>query len=129
LLDVPKETIYNSTFFYDIIVPDLVENVITHSRRRTLKGVLVHLDNARLDNSKKSNECLTEFRVLRVPHPAYSLDRALSDFFLFRTVKTELQNYEIHSRQDLILAIRAIFDEISKDTFNSVYVLWAKRLR
>jgi hypothetical protein len=50
-------------------------------------------------------------------------------FFFFGTVKTELQNYEIHSRQDLILAIRAIFDEISKDTLNSVYISWIKRLK
>jgi hypothetical protein len=64
-----------------------------------------------------------------VPHPIYSQDRALSDFFLFGTVKTELQNYEVHSRQDLILAIRAIFDEISKDILNSVYVSWTKKLK
>jgi hypothetical protein len=64
-----------------------------------------------------------------VPHPAYSPDRAPSDFFLFRIVKTELQNFEIHSRQDLILTISAIFDEISKDTLNSVYISWAKRLK
>jgi hypothetical protein len=56
----------------------------------------------------------------------YSLDPAPSDFFLFRTVKTKLQNYETHSRQDLILVIKAIFDEIPKDTLNSVYVLWIR---
>jgi hypothetical protein len=64
-----------------------------------------------------------------VPHPAYSLDHAPSDFFLFRTVKTEMQNYEIRSREDLILAIRAIFDEIPKETLNSVYISWIKRLK
>jgi hypothetical protein len=64
-----------------------------------------------------------------VPHPAYSRDRAPSDFFLFGALKTKLQNYEIYSREDLILAIRAIFDEIPKETLNSVYVSWIKRLR
>jgi hypothetical protein len=87
------------------------------------------MDNARPHNSKKSNEYLTEFRARRVSHPAYSSDRAPSDFFLFGTVKTELQNYEIHSRQDLILATRTIFDEISKDTLNSIYISWIKRLK
>jgi histone-lysine N-methyltransferase SETMAR len=82
----------------------------------------MHLDNARRHNSKKSNECLAEFRARRVPHPAYSPDLAPSDFFLFGTVETELQNYEIHSREDLILAIRAIFDQISKEILISVYV-------
>jgi hypothetical protein len=121
-LNVPKGITYNSTFFYDVVRPDLLENVCAHSRRMTLKVILVHLDNTSPHNSKKSNECLTEFRARRVPHPVYSPDPASSYFFLFETVKIELQNYEIHSRQDLILAIRAIFDEIPKDTLNSVYV-------
>jgi hypothetical protein len=129
LLDVPKGTIYNSTFFYDVVVPDLLENVDAHSRRLTLKGILVHLDNIRPHSSKKYKKCLTEFRACRVPHPAYSPDLTPNDFFLFGTVKTELQNYEIHNRQDLILAIRAIFDEIPKDTLNFVYVSWIKSLK
>jgi hypothetical protein len=62
-----------------------------------------------------------------VSHLAYRPVFAPNDFF-FRTVKTELQNYEIHSRQDLTLAIRAIFDEMPKDALNSVYVSWKKRL-
>jgi hypothetical protein len=41
----------------------------------------MHLDNAHPHNSKKSNECITEFCTRRVPHPAYSPDRAPSDFF------------------------------------------------
>jgi hypothetical protein len=44
-------------------------------------------------------------------------------------VKAELQNYEIHSREDLILAIRAIFDQISKATLISVYVSWIEKLK
>jgi hypothetical protein len=52
-----------------------------------------------------------------------------SDFFFFGIGKTKLQNFEIHSRHDLILARRAIFEEISKDTLSSIYVLWIKRLK
>jgi hypothetical protein len=44
-------------------------------------------------------------------------------------VKAELQNYEIHSREDLILAIRAVFDQISKETLISVYVSWIERFK
>jgi hypothetical protein len=89
----------------------------------------MHLQNARPHNSKKSNECLTEFRARRVPHPVYSPDLAPSDFFLFGTVKAELQNYEIHSREDLILAIRTVFGQIFKETLISVYVSWMKRFK
>jgi hypothetical protein len=129
LLDVPKGTTYDTTFFCDVVTPNLLENVCAGSRRRKLKGIVMHLDNARPHNSKKSNECLTEFRARRVSHPAYSPDPAPSDFFLFGTVKAELQNYEIHSREDLILVIRTIFGQISKETLISVYISWMKRLK
>jgi hypothetical protein len=91
LLDVPKGTTYNSIFFCDVVVSDLLENVCTHSRRQTLKRVWVHVDNACLHNSKKSNECLAKFHARRVPHPIYSPYFAPSDFFIFGTVKTEMQ--------------------------------------
>jgi hypothetical protein len=129
LLDVPKGTTYNTTFFYDVVILDLLENVSAWSQTRTLKGIVMHFDNASPHNSKKSNECLTEFDARRVPHPTYSPDRARSDFFLFGMVTAELQNYEIHSREDLILAIRTVFGQISKETFISVYVSCMKRLK
>jgi hypothetical protein len=89
----------------------------------------MHPDNAYRDNSRKSNECLTEFRARRASYPASSLYPASSDFFLFGMVKAELQNYEIHSTEDLILAKRAIFDQISKEMLISVYISWIERLK
>jgi hypothetical protein len=89
----------------------------------------MHLDDTLPHNSRKSNECLPEFRARRVPHPAYSPDPAPSDFFLFGTVKAELQDYKIHSRENLILTIRAIFDEIPKKKLNSIHISWIKKLK
>jgi hypothetical protein len=126
---MPKGTTYTTTFFCELVVPDLLAIVSAPSRRRALKEIVMHLDNARPHHSRNSNKCLTEFRARRVPHPAYSPDPAPSDFFLFGTVKAELQNYEIHSREDLILAIKTIFGQMSKETLISVYVSWMKRLK
>jgi hypothetical protein len=84
----------------------------------------VHFHNAPPDNSKISNECLTEFLARRVPRPVYSPDDAPNCFFAFGIVKTELDDYEILNRQDLILRISAVFNEIPKGMLNSVYVLW-----
>jgi hypothetical protein len=108
---------------------DLVRNLSIHSRRRALKGILLHLDNARPHNLRKSNECLEEFGALKVLHPACSPDLTTSNFFLLGIPKTELQNYEIYSRNDLISAIRSIFGEIPKETFNSIYDSWKKSLK
>jgi hypothetical protein len=129
LLDVPKKTTYNITFFSDVVFPDFIENICAGIRRRTPKRITMHLDNAHPHNSRKSDECLTEFRAPRVPHAAYSRDPAPNDFFLFGTVKAELQNDEIHSREDLILARTAIFGQISTETFISIYVSGIEKLK
>jgi hypothetical protein len=92
LLDVPKGIIYNIAFFCDVVIPDLLEKACAGSRRWTLKGIVMHFDGARPHNSKKSNECLTEFRARRVSHAVYSANFTPSCFFLFGTVKAELQN-------------------------------------
>jgi hypothetical protein len=56
-------------------------------------------------NLKKFHECLKEFGALRVSHPAHNSDLTSSDFFHFGTLKTELHDYDIYSRDDLISAI------------------------
>jgi hypothetical protein len=109
--DMLKWTAYNTTFFCDAFVPGLCRNIWARSKKLALKGILVHLDNTRPQNSRTSTECLTQFHARRVPYPAYSPDRAPSDFFLFGTTKTELQNS---------LAMSAIFEEMPKETLNSV---------
>jgi hypothetical protein len=44
-------------------------------------------------------------------------------------VKAELQNYEIHSREDLILATRANFDQMFKEKLISVCISWIEKLK
>jgi hypothetical protein len=124
LLDVPKGTTYNSTFFCQSVLPGLIRKLGEHSRRRTLKGLFVHLDNARPHNSRESSQCLKDFHPTRMPHPAYSPDLAPSDFFLFGYLKAKLQG-----RHGLIFAIREIMAEVSRDTLISVCATWQDRLR
>jgi hypothetical protein len=73
LVDVPRGTAYNSAFLCEIIVPSLVDGICSHSRRKSLKGLYLHLDNAlphiirgaplNVFAQQKSNECLTRLRA------------------------------------------------------------------
>jgi transposase len=129
LTDVPKGSTYNSAFLCDIVIPELVQNICSSSRRKSLKGMYIHLDNARPHNSRRATECLSRTKAKRVPHPAYSPDLAPSDFFLFGFLKTKLQEYDIPDRETLKSAISDIFAEISEDTLISVFEAWIKRLK
>jgi hypothetical protein len=58
LIAVPKGTSYNSTFFYSAVMPSWVAKLTSGTRRKTLKGFLIHIDNARLHNSGSSRNCI-----------------------------------------------------------------------
>jgi hypothetical protein len=59
LLYVSKCIKYNTSFFVESVIPDLVEHFCQQSRGKTLRGIMVHLDDARAHNSKKSKGVLT----------------------------------------------------------------------
>jgi hypothetical protein len=83
-----KRIAYNSTFFCDSVVLDFVESLYAHSWRNALKNIMMHLDDARLHNSRKSIECPEQFHARKVQYPNYRPDLAPSDFFLFGYVKS-----------------------------------------
>jgi hypothetical protein len=58
---------YNTHFFVESVVPDLVEHVCQESLRKTLQGIMVHLDDARPHNSRKSEAVLTATKARRIP--------------------------------------------------------------
>jgi hypothetical protein len=119
---------YNTTFFVESVVPDLVEPVCQESRRKTLRGIMVHLDNARLGNSRKSEAAHTETQARRISASVYSLDRSPSDFFLSGILKERMVGTSYSSPDELISAIRQLIASLPKDQLVSVCKNWMKRL-
>jgi hypothetical protein len=105
LVDVPKGASYNSAFFCSAVVPSLVAELTSGTRRKTLKGFIIHLDNARPHNSESSRNCIQSARAERLPHPLYKPGLAPSDFFLFGYIKEELTDYDCRRREELKSAI------------------------
>jgi hypothetical protein len=105
LLYVPKGMKYNTTFFVELVVPDLVEQVCSESRRKMLRGTVSHLDNARLHNSRENKAALIATKARRIPAPAYNPDLSPSDFFLFGMLKERMSGALYSSPDNLISAI------------------------
>jgi hypothetical protein len=84
LLDVPRCMIFNTPFFCEQVLARLADEMISDSRRKTLKGILIHLDNACPHNSELSHDCFEATKTHRLPYPPYSPDIAPNDFLLFR---------------------------------------------
>jgi hypothetical protein len=129
LLSVPKGLKYNATFFVESAVPDLFKHGREEGRRKMLRGIMVHLDNARPHYSRKSNEALRPIKARRIPAPAYSPDLSPSDFFVFGMLKERLSGSSYSSPDELISAIGEVIASIPRDELVRVYENWIKRLR
>jgi histone-lysine N-methyltransferase SETMAR len=128
LLAVPKGTTYDSSFFCTNVLADIFQQSSSHSRQKSLRGLSLHFDNARPHVSKVSILALRETKANHLPHPAYSPDLAPSDFFLFGYLKGAMAGRACTSENDLLSTIRAIFNEIPKETLTKVYREWMIRL-
>jgi hypothetical protein len=119
---------YNTTFFVQSVVPDLVEHVRQESRWQTFRGLMVHLANARSPNSRKSETALRATKVRRIPAPAYSPDLTPSDFFLFGMLKERMSGTSYSSPYELISVTSGLIASLPKDRLVSIYNNWMKRL-
>jgi hypothetical protein len=63
-----------------------------------------------------------------VPHPLYSSDLALSDFFLFGHIKEILSDCSFQSADDLLSGIQVILASIEKAVLLGVSAEWMQRL-
>jgi hypothetical protein len=62
MLYVPKGMKY-TTFSVESVVPDLVDHVCQKNRRKTLRAIMVHRDNAQPHNSRKSEAAVTATKL------------------------------------------------------------------
>jgi hypothetical protein len=127
LIDVRPGMKYNSSFFCDVVMPGLIQNMTSSSRRKTLKLFFIHLDNARPHNSKQSQECIQASKAKRLLHPVYRPDFAPSYFFLFGYLREKLTAFYCTTRDELKSAIITIFNEIDRETLLAVFNPWLER--
>jgi hypothetical protein len=78
---------YNTTFCLELVVPDLMEHIRQESRRQSLRGTMIHLDNEQRHNSRKSEAILTAAKGRRISAPVYGPELSRSGFFLFGMLK------------------------------------------
>jgi hypothetical protein len=89
---------------------------------------MVHLDNARPHNSRKSPAAHTATKTRRIPAPAYSPDLSPSDFFLFGMFKERMSGTIYSSADELISAISELIASPPKDQLVSLYKNWMNHL-
>jgi hypothetical protein len=111
-LDKGMKFKYNSQSFCQYVIPDIQQNMCPSIRRRTLKGIILRLGNATVQNSPLYSGKIESAKVPRVHHPHYSPDPAPRNFFLFGYAKENIRITSFTMNGDRVFAIRHIFSEL-----------------
>ncbi|KFD49184.1 hypothetical protein M513_09906 [Trichuris suis] len=77
--------------YYKAVLRKLKTGLARKRHGKLHLDVLFHHDNAPAYSSRTVRTVLREFRWKVIPHPPYSPDRALSDFFLFPKLKEHIK--------------------------------------
>jgi hypothetical protein len=69
LIGVPSGMKYNSSFSCDVVMPDLIQNITSKNRRKTVKIFFIHLDNVCRLKYMQFQECIQASEAKCLPHP------------------------------------------------------------
>jgi hypothetical protein len=100
----------------------LFDGITLHSRRKSLKDLSIHLDNASQHNERLPTDYLHTKKIQRRPN------LAPYDFFRYGYIKRKLTEYHIPDRQSLKSALTHISAEIGQETQIAVFETCINRL-
>jgi hypothetical protein len=109
-IDVPKVVVYNIALLCNVVMLSFIIELYSHPRRRSLKGLYIHLDNTYAHNSRQSRRYLEAIKAQRMMYPTYNSDLNPNDFFLFRYVKEKLHEFDIKDPSALKITIPKTFN-------------------
>jgi hypothetical protein len=93
------------------------------------RGLLLHHDNAPSHTANLTTQYLAENKIKTVPHPAYSPDLAMCDFWLFAGLKRNLRCPTFRSEEELDAAVMDYFEFIPKSEWREAFAKWKKRMQ
>jgi hypothetical protein len=120
---------YDSQFFTETVLPSIKKKLADCRPKLRTTRVDLHVDNAKPQTSKMSIEKIEELGFVLLPQPPYSPDLAPCDVFLFVYLKQHLERKHFAREDQVIPAVREIFDKSPLPTFQNLMDDWQHRLR
>jgi hypothetical protein len=111
---------YNSQFSTETVPPSIEKKLAERRLKLRTTASHLHVDNAKPHTSKMSIEKIEELAFILEPQPPYSPDLAQCDFFLFGYLKQHLEGKHLTWEDQVIAAVREVFDEIRLQTLQNV---------
>ena len=107
---------------------DQLRTAIREKRRGNhYKGVLLQQNNTRVHICKFAMDTVERNGYELIPYPAYALDLAPSDFFLFPNLIKDIHGCHFRSDKEVVMAVEEWVNEKDLDSFSSVLVAFEHR--
>jgi histone-lysine N-methyltransferase SETMAR len=86
------------------------------------------MDNSMCHNGRKVIDELENLKLVRVVHPPYSRDLSPCDFWLFGMLKQKIQDRVFDTTEEIVMAIRKVWNEVTFEDLQSVFFDWIQRV-
>jgi transposase len=126
---LPMGQKYNSQFFTEAVPPSIEKKLAKCRPKLRTTAAHLHVDNAKRYTSEMSIEKIEELGFILVPQPPYSPDIAPCDYFMLGYVKQHLEGKHFTREDQVIAAVKEVFDKIPLQVFQNVMDDWQYRLR
>lgn len=94
----------------------------------SVSGLMLHHDNASSHTSSLTTQFLADNNIKIIPHPPYSPDLAMCDFWLFSGLKRNLRGRSFGSESELDEAVMEYFEGIPEEGWLAAFDMWLDRM-
>ena len=124
---VPNKTTVNGEYYSHLIKTQLQRVVREKRPDHYRSGYILHQDNAPVHMSRRVQDTILSLGIETLPHPPYSPDLAICDFWLFPVMKDMLRGKKHQSREELGVSITKVLRGMSRDGLEHVFRTWTDR--
>jgi histone-lysine N-methyltransferase SETMAR len=124
---LPQGATFDADYFVAQVIRPLHALHSTASGDIARRKLCLHFDNSPCHTAHVVVDEMARLRCRRVPHPPYSPDLAISDFYLFGRIKGQLAGKTIMDENYLKSEIMEILGGISEDEVRRAFDHWIER--
>jgi len=123
---VPRNATVNSEYFKGLL--EHLRNDVHRKRpEKWANSFILHHDNVPCHTSLQVRQFLSNKNIMVCPHPPYSPDLALCDFWLFAKVKMTMKSKRFESVQDIKAAMTAQLKTLTKKDLQNCFRKWQEQ--
>ena len=109
-------------------MPKVFQAWCTRRSRTSVRGLLLHHDNASAHTAAVTLDFLATSNLQLVTHPPYSPDLATCDWFLFPSAKRQLRGKQFQNAKDARAFFEGVILDIPQSTCSGVIDSWFERM-